>query len=298
MDHEDVVVTKAVLNDIVLKTKNDPDTSLRSSLSKENVELSDVQVQCESSVLSRLDTVSGHAKSTEVRLPQVCQKDKTIRIPDDNAISDATTDTIDSICFPFVAGCSTIPISIEGYEFRCLVDTGAAITAVSANVWSKYLRHVCPSLDDSALENITSVNGGILKTLGKTMMHFAIQSEVFPFGAYVIKNLTYDVILGRDFLHKFSFKIDFKKGRIKFLSEEDPLHFHGMGDTVSNDYTVSDDNDFNCSVHADFSFVIPPQSEVVVPARLNSIPKSQMYLVLLHPDRLYLKNMLFLERQN
>ena len=252
LDHEDVVVTKAVLNDIVLKTKIDPDTSLQSSLSKENVELSDVQIQCESSVLSRLDTVSGHAKSTEVRLPQVCQKDKTIRIPGDNAISDATTDTIDTICFPFVAGCSTIPNSIEGYEFRCLVDTGAAITAVSANVWNKYLRHVCPSLDDSALENITSVNGGILKTLGKTMMHFVIQSEVFPFEAYVIKNLTYDVILGRDFLHKFSSKIDFKKGRIKFLSEEDPLPFHGMGDTVSNNYTVSDDNDFNCSVHADF----------------------------------------------
>ena len=42
---------------------------------------------------------------------------------------------------------------------------------------------------------------------------------------------------------------------------------------MSNDYTVPDDNDFNCSVHADFSFIIPPQSEVVVPARLNSIPK-------------------------
>ena len=283
LDHEDVVVTRVVLNDIVLKTKNDPDTSLQSSLSKENVELSDVQVQRESSVLRRLDTVSGHAKSTEVRLPQVCQKDKTIRISDDNAISDATTNTIDTVCFPFVAGCSTIPISIEGYEFRCLVDTGAAITAVSADVWNKYLRHVCPSLDDSALQNITSVNGGILKTLGKTMMRFGIQSEIFPFEAYVIKNLTYDVILGRDFLHKFSSKIDFEKGRIKFVFEEDPLPFHGMGDTVSNDYTVSDDNDFNCSVHADFSFVIPPQSEVVLPARLNSIPKKSNVFGLITP---------------
>ena len=142
---------------------------------------------------------------------------------------------------------------------------------------------MCPSLDDSALENITSVNGGILKTLGKTMMHFGIQSEIFPFEAYVIKNLTYDVILGRDFLHKFSSKIDFEKGRIKFVFEEDPLPFHGMGDTVSNDYTMSDDNDFNCSVHADFSFVIPPQSEVVVLTRLNSIPKKSNVFGLITP---------------
>ena len=150
--------------------------------------------------------------------PHVCQNDKTIHFPDDNAISDATTDTIDTICFPFVAGCSTIPISIESYEFRCLVDTGAVITAVSANVWNKCLRHVCPSLDDSDLENITSVNGGVLETLEKTMMHFVIQSEVFPFEAYVIKKLTYDVILGRDFIQKFSSKINFEKGRIKFVS--------------------------------------------------------------------------------
>ena len=28
-----------------------------------------------------------------------------------------------------------------------------------------------------------------------------------------------------------------------------------------------------CSVHADFSFVIPPQSEVVVSAKLDSVPQ-------------------------
>ena len=161
--------------------------------------------------------------------PHVCQNDKTIHFPDGNAISDARTDTIDTICFPFVAGCSTIPISIESYEFRCLVDTGAAITAASANVWNKCLRHVCPSLDDSDLENIASVNGGVLKTLEKTMMHFVIQSEVFPFEAYVIEKLTYDVILGRDFIKKFSSKINFEKGRIKFVSERDLLAFSWHG---------------------------------------------------------------------
>ena len=31
---------------------------------------------------------------------------------------------------------------------------------------------------------------------------------------------------------------------------------------------------FNCSVHADFSFVIPPHSEVVAPVRLDIVPEN------------------------
>ena len=263
LDREDVFVTEAVLNNVVLKEKIDPDTSFQTSPAKENIGKSNVQVQCNSSASSDLSTVSVHSKLTE-------DTSRTVHFPDGDVISDVTTDTIDTICFPFLADGSTVPISIEGFEFRCLVDTGAAITAVSANVWNNFLRHVCPSLGDSGLENITS---DILNTLGKTVMQFVIQSEIFPFEAYVIGNLTYDVILGRDFLQKFGSKIDFEKGMIEFVSEVDPLPFCNMEGTVSDDYVVSGNTDLDCSVHADFSVVIPPQSEVVVSARLNAIPQ-------------------------
>ena len=53
-----------------------------------------------------------------------------------------------------------------------------------------FLHHVCPTLDNSDLENIMSVNGTVLNTLGKTLMQFVVQSEVFPFEDYVITNLT------------------------------------------------------------------------------------------------------------
>ena len=81
------------------------------------------------------------------------------------------------------------------------------------------------------------------------------------------------MILGRDFLQKFGSKIDFEKAMIEFVSEVDPLPFCNMEGTMSDDYVVSGNTDFKCSVHADFSFVIPPQSEVVVPAKLNAIPQ-------------------------
>ena len=43
-------------------------------------------------------------------------------------------------------------------------------------------------------------------------MKFVIDSHEFPFEARVIENLSYDVILGRDFLKEFCFKVDFENG--------------------------------------------------------------------------------------
>ena len=202
--------------------------------------------------------VSGQAEIAQAVTDSSLPKEKPDGVSVAAEVPNVWTGAVDSICFPFPADSSMISISIENYEFQCLVDTGAAITAVNAFVWNKYLRQAYPNLDNSDSGGISSVNGNLLNCLGRTTMRFEIQSEVFPFEAHVIENLTYDVILGRDFVQTFNSKIDFDNGVIKFISEETPL------ETTSH----------LCSVHADFSFVIPPQSEVVVPARLDSIPKT------------------------
>ena len=76
--------------------------------------------------------------------------------------------------------------------------------------------------------------------------------------------------MGRDFLQKCCSIIDFIKNIIEFFPPEDPLPFaDSFGDDL--DAEVFD----NCilSVHADNSFTIPAQSEVVVVGRLSSMPK-------------------------
>ena len=85
----------------------------------------------------------------------------------------------------------------------------------------------------------------------------------------MIEGLTYDVILGRDFLQKYSSKIDYDKAVIEFSSEENPLTFCGLESHNFDDDDLPYDTSFVCTVHADFSFVILPESEVVVPAVLN-----------------------------
>ena len=135
-------------------------------------------------------------------------------------------------------------------------------TAVSAKVGWKYLCHAYPRLDGPDSECVTTVNGSSLTILGKSPMKFVIDSHEFPFEARVIENLSYDVILGRDFLKEFSFKVDFENGSVNFPSEPDPLPCKGLH---LNDDSGLTNKAFISSVHASCTFVI------LVSGELNSL---------------------------
>ena len=70
---------------------------------------------------------------------------------------------------------------------------------------------------------MSTVSGSPPSVLGKVWLNFVIKSDVFPFEAYVIKDLTHDVVLGRDFLQKYCSRIDFMENVIEFSHPEDPL---------------------------------------------------------------------------
>ena len=99
--------------------------------------------------------------------------------------------------------------------------------------------------------------------------------------------------MGRDFLQKCCSIIDFIKNIIEFFPPEDPLPFaDSFGDDL--DAEVFD----NCIllVHADNSFTIPAQSEVVVVGRLSSVPVKFMDWSRL--SLIFLTVTQFLERQS
>ena len=60
-----------------------------------------------------------------------------------------------------------------------------------------------------------------------------VKSDLFRFEAYVIKDLTHDVVLGRDFLQEYCLKLDFIETTAEFSHPEDPLPFpDGFGDWI------------------------------------------------------------------
>ena len=93
-------------------------------------------------------------------------------------------------------------------------------------------------------------------------MRFIIGKEAFHFEAHVIEDLTYDVIIGRDFLQYFRSRIDFDNDVLTFSREENYLPFCDVETDCLSDDVEDGSSDFICSVHADFSFTIPPKEDV------------------------------------
>ena len=85
-----------------------------------------------------------------------------------------------------------------------------------------------------------------------------------------MKDLTHDVVLDRKFLQKYCSIIDFMENIIEFSHPEDPLPF---ADSLGDDLDAEVFDHCILSVHADNSFTIPAQSEVVVVGRLSSMLK-------------------------
>ena len=270
MDFQDVVVSEVIPSDVKLNEITDS----RVPLSNNNTSKSDsiensVQGSVSSSVPSVLNDFRNEATAeiecNAALYANSCKK------PISACVNNGVEEPYSSISLPFVAGSSTLPVSIEGHNFYCLIDSGAAVTAVSAKVWRKYLCHAYPRLDGPDSESVTTVNGSCLTILGKSPMKFVIDSHEFPFEAHVIENLSYDVILGRDLLKEFCFMVDFENGSVNFPSEPDPLPFKGEHLNDDSDLT---DKAFISSVHASRTFVIPPQSEILVSGELNSLPSA------------------------
>ena len=185
----------------------------------------------------------------------ICSPETGVNVTDvtDRVSLPATSSKIDSI-HPFESDNFNVSVTIKGNSYRALLDTGAAVTAISSQVWDKYLSHKNCCLDSSSTSCVTTVSGSPLSVLGKVWLNFVIKSDVFPFEAYVIKDLTHDVVLGRDFLQKYCSIINFMENIIDSSHPEDPLPFAG---SFGIDLDAEGFDNCVLSVHADNSFTIP-----------------------------------------
>ena len=82
---------------------------------------------------------------------------------------------------------STISVNIIDLNFRALIYTGAAVTAVVALVWQRCASNISLNLRPPNHDSITTVDGCLLKVIGRVKLPFAIGSKSFPFEAQVIE---------------------------------------------------------------------------------------------------------------
>ena len=162
-------------------------------------------------------------------------------------------------------------MQISNFKFQALLDTGAAVTAVSARISREYLIVFHPDLNPPACGAVTTEDGRELDTLGTLVLTFEIGDDFFPVRAQVVEGLAFDLIIRRDFLKdsEFCYGIDFMNNVVEFVHAVGPLPFDFSH--LDDDPDV-DDSELVSSVHADYSFTIPPRSEKIVSGKLKAKP--------------------------
>ena len=99
------------------------------------------------------------------------------------------------------------------------MDSGASLTFIHPRVLNAVPQLLSELEKDITLKVLRAVNGSSLQVLGRTQVPFEIDNKPYMFKAFVVEGMTYDVILGTDFLSHFKAKINFEDNTLD-LSED------------------------------------------------------------------------------
>ena len=166
--------------------------------------------------------------------------------------------------------------SILGTKCSFLIDTGASISAVKAQVWRDLPPPTKHPPQSSLHKTIRTVNGQPIPVLGEVELPFEIQSEQYPFTVLILHEMPYDAILGRDFLERYRAKIDLETHSLDLSLNSLPF--------PSIAANSQEDPAGEVTTHAHSSFLLPPESETVVPATVEGIQPGSTGLVHPNPD--------------
>ena len=140
---------------------------------------------------------------------------------------------------------------------RLLVDTGAAISVISDQFYKDVLRFDVSLRNSNSIDNIKTADGHTTPVIGFVQFIIAIGDQNYNCGAYVVPNLAYQVVLGRDFLHKNGAVINVPSETVTF-TPDNTVAFAGD----SNNLLVVD-------VCVASTYVIEGRCEAILPACLS-----------------------------
>ena len=110
----------------------------------------------------------------------------------------------------------TVTAQLNGQDIKLLVDTGAGMSVIDEQFAQEVYRGELPELQKSALVNVKTVSGEELPVLGKIKVILGIAGGKYPCELQVVKNLTYDAVLGRNFLIANGAVINLRQGTLQF----------------------------------------------------------------------------------
>ena len=110
----------------------------------------------------------------------------------------------------------TVTAQLNGQDIKLLVDTGAGRSVIDEQFTRDVYKGELPKLQKSTLINVKTVSGEELPVLGKIEVILGIAGGKYPCELQVVKNLTYEAVLGRDFLRANGAVINLRQGTLHF----------------------------------------------------------------------------------
>ena len=157
----------------------------------------------------------------------------------------------------------TVPVQLNGKSTRFLVDTGASMSVIDYKHLQELYDGLPPMTQAGVSRAIQTVSGEQLPIVGTVTVTLNVAGGAYPWELKVIKGLTYRAVLGRDFLRAHGAVINLQTSMLE-LEDHPP-------NTCMEELR---------SIHVLSTYVIPPRSEAVIPARVHgTLPPGTIGLV-------------------
>ena len=148
-----------------------------------------------------------------------------------------------------------VQIRVKNHHIRALVDSGAAKSCISEAFFHK-LKLPSSALKKPVLSHLVSANKSPMHNLGMVDLNILIQGLSIPYQFCVLRGLSYQCILGVDWLYDVKGQINFANG---VLSVYDNLLSVALIRNV----------DRSSLLLLSKPLTIPPLTEALVPVVLN-----------------------------
>ena len=156
-----------------------------------------------------------------------------------------------------------LSLHVNDTPASCLVDTGAAVSLISKQLWDRLEQR--PTLG-RADRKLVGVQGVPLKVCGATRvsLKFGDADTTHPAEVHVVDGITSDVILGRDFLKQNNCSVH--------LGAHNQLHLGTGGTTVCLGKDIGGVGIASVDLRLDKNLEVPAQSEMEIVVTVPKLP--------------------------
>ena len=160
---------------------------------------------------------------------------------------------------------NTINVHIRNRSVCCLLDSGASISCITADLLHK-LKLPVESLRDGDTKTVFLADGHPIAVQGRAELTVKISGLSIPCAVLILPSMRFDLILGLDFLTASKARIDFDAKMVTFFDEL----------TATRLSTSNAHSDTVCCLHAT---ILKPLSETLVPVLLPSRYKAETSII-------------------